>query len=190
MNRLHRGTLDLAAGWMTTLMSQLDRALGPTSFEAGHGSNASAALDTPDPVRPRILVADDNPCHLGVACDLLGCWGITPTLAADGAEAVALACRGGFDLILMDLQMPVMDGLEATKQIRVYEYQKSCARVPVLAYTSCVLEEDVLRDCGVDGVLEKPCSASALHECLQRWCAPAVCANLETHAVVEARSQR
>jgi len=78
------------------------------------------------------------------------------------AEAVALACGHDFDLILMDLQMPVLDGLAATKQIRHYEQEKSCARAAVLAYTSLVLEDDLLRDCGVDGVLEKPCNG--------RWC--------------------
>ena len=162
----------LTAGWMTALMSRLDRALELTSFGASPGLTVPAALDSPSPGEPRVLVADDNPSELGYARELLGYWGITPTLAADGAEAVTLACEGDFDLILMDLQMPVLDGLGATKRIRVYEHQQSRVRTPVLAYTSCVLEEDVLRDCGVDGVLAKPCSAIALQECLLRWCPP------------------
>jgi CheY-like chemotaxis protein len=72
----------------------------------------------------------------------------------------------------MDLQMPVLDGLAATKQIRAGEQERHCARAPVLAYTSCVLDSDVLRQCGLDGVLEKPCDAMALQECLRRWCRP------------------
>jgi CheY-like chemotaxis protein len=93
--------------------------------------------------------------------------GVTPALAENGAEAVALAETQAFDLILMDLQMPVLDGLGATKRIRVFEQERSTARVPVLAYTSCALGGNLLRDCGLD----KPCNAQALQECLVRWCA-------------------
>jgi len=89
-----------------------------------------------------------------------------------GAEAVAVARERELDLILMDLQMPVLDGLAATKQIRAGERERCCARAPVLAYTSCVLDSDVLHQCGLDGVLEKPCSAMALQACLRRWCCP------------------
>lgn len=126
--------------------------------------------------RPRrvglcVLVVDDNPSHLAFADDLLRSLGITPTLAEDGAEAVALAGERTFDLILMDLQMPVQDGLAATKRIRAAEHERSAARVPVLAYTSYALDRNLLRDCGLDGVLEKPCSAQALEGCLLRWCA-------------------
>jgi CheY-like chemotaxis protein len=117
-----------------------------------------------------VLVVDDNPSNLADACELLSRWGITPILAADGAEAVAVARERDLDLILMDLQMPVLDGLAATKLIRAGEQERCCARAPVLAYTSCVLDSDVLRQCGLDGVLEKPCDATALQECLRRWC--------------------
>lgn len=118
----------------------------------------------------RVLVVDDNPSNLADACELFSHWGITPIVATDGAEAVALARERELDLILMDLQMPVLDGLAATKQIRAGERERCCARAPVLAYTSCALDSDVLRLCGLDGVLEKPCSATALQECLRRWC--------------------
>jgi CheY-like chemotaxis protein len=118
-----------------------------------------------------VLVVDDNPSNLAFAGDLLRILGITPTLAEDGAEAVALAGTRTFDLILMDLQMPVQDGLAATKCIRAAEHERSAARVPVLAYTSYALDRNLLRDCGLDGVLAKPCSAQALEGCLLRWCA-------------------
>ena len=118
------------------------------------------------------MVVDDNPSHLADACALLSRWGITPILATDGTEAVAVARERDLDLILMDLQMPVLDGLGATKQIRASEHERSCARATVLAYTSSAPAGDVLRKCGLDGVLEKPCSASALQECLLRWCGP------------------
>jgi CheY-like chemotaxis protein len=118
------------------------------------------------------MVVDDNPSCLADACALLSRWGITPILATHGAEAVAVARERDLDLILMDLQMPVLDGLGATKQIRAGEQARSAARATVLAYTSCAPASDVLRKCGLDGVLEKPCSATALRQCLLRWCGP------------------
>jgi len=124
------------------------------------------------PSELHVLVVDDDPSYLADACELLSRWGITPIVAADGAEAVAVARERELDLILMDLQMPVLDGLAATKQIRAAEQERCRAPAPVLAYTSCVLDSDVLRQCGLDGVLEKPCSAMALQECLRRWCGP------------------
>jgi CheY-like chemotaxis protein len=135
---------------------------------------ALAAFETyGDPRRRRlcVLVVDDDPANLRFADDLLRSLGITPTLAEDGAEAVALAGARTFDLILMDLQMPVQDGLAATKRIRADEHERSAARVPVLAYTGCAFDGKLLRDCGLDGVLDKPCSAQALQDCLLRWCA-------------------
>ncbi len=118
-----------------------------------------------------VLVVDDNPSNLAFADDLLRRLGITPTLAEDGVEAVALAGARTFDLILMDLQMPLLDGLAATKRIRAAEHERAAARVPVLAYTGCAFDGKLLRDCGLDGVLDKPCSAQALQDCLLRWCA-------------------
>jgi CheY-like chemotaxis protein len=120
----------------------------------------------------QVLVVDDNPSHLADACELLSRWGITPIMAADGAEAVEVARGCDLDLILMDLQMPVLDGLAATKQIRAGEQERCSARAPVLAYTSCALDSDILRQCGLDGVLEKPCTAMALEQYLRRWCGP------------------
>ena len=131
----------------------------PSDFRVGQ---APSAL--------HVLVVDDSPSNLADACALFSGLGITPILATDGAEAVALARECELDLILMDLQMPVLDGLGATKQIRAAERERCRSRAPVLAYTSCVLDSDVLRQCGLDGVLEKPCSAVALQECLRRWC--------------------
>ena len=171
-------------------MSRLDRAPVSAAVRAVEPQPAAVGFDHLFAGGPRILVVDDNPCNLHMASELLACWGITPMLAADGAEAVALACGGDFDLILMDLQMPVLDGLEATKQIRRYELQQRCARAPVLAYTSCVFDEDILRHCGVDGVLEKPCSVGVLERCLSRWCAPKVGGSLEAQLPAALPSRR
>jgi CheY-like chemotaxis protein len=119
-----------------------------------------------------VLVADDNPLNLMVASEMLTHFGIKSLLAADGAEAVAIATQTRLDLILMDIQMPVLDGLGATRQIRRSERELERARVPVVAYTSFSGNRLLFSDHGVDDVLEKPCELRAMRECLLRWCAP------------------
>jgi len=130
------------------------------------------AHDTPSTDRPLILVVDDNPVNRTLAGELLSCWGMKPLLAADGAEAVALACELRLDLILMDLQMPAPDGFAATAQIRRFEREHGRRRVPVVAYTSATESADQprLRDSGIDDVLHKPADAQAIRDCVTRWC--------------------
>ena len=119
----------------------------------------------------RVLVADDTPIHQVQTCELLASFGVTPVLAKDGAEVVRLACTHAFDLILMDLQMPVLDGMAATTQIRRHEQSHSRTRVPVLAYTLALGHSaPFLHKYGMDGALEKPASAAMLREALVRWC--------------------
>ena len=154
---------------MLAQLAWLERALGAVPADSNTEST-TAAHGVGLRRGPRVLVVDDNPSNLCEACELLEPWGIEPALAADGAQAVALAGALEFDLILMDLQMPVLDGLAATKQIRAHEQARSRARAPVLAYTSHPVSDDLLRVCGVDGVLQKPCSAAVIRACLQRWC--------------------
>jgi len=146
-------------------------------FELSDSASLSRVASHPQMPRPRVMVVDDNPANHLDASELLSAWGITPVLAADGAEAVALARGQDFDLILMDLNMPVLDGLSATQQIRRYEAENAHARAPVVAYTSSVfaeLDPDVpnalLRSRGIDGLLAKPCDARSLKACLVRWC--------------------
>jgi CheY-like chemotaxis protein len=141
--------------------------------------NSAASADaTQEAVhaRPCMLVVDDNPVNLMFATELLMYFNIEPMLAADGAEAVALAAEWHLDLILMDLQMPVLDGLAATRQIREFELAQRRVRVPVLAYTTSAPALQVLQRWGIDGVLHKPCGHAELQECLQRWCPLQLCA--------------
>jgi CheY-like chemotaxis protein len=127
---------------------------------------------TPAGSGPRVLVVDDNPVNRMLACEMLALWGIEPLLAVDGNEAVTLACEVPLALILMDLQMPVLDGLGAARQIRHFELERSRPRVPIVAFTSSAFGSGGLhlQDFGMDGVLGKPCEARELHECLLRWC--------------------
>jgi CheY-like chemotaxis protein len=118
----------------------------------------------------RVLVADDNPVTLLVTSVLLESRGIVPMLAADGAEAVALACATQFDLVLMDLQMPTLDGLGAATAIRRFETGCSRPAVPVVAYSSSLPSPGVLAAHGMSGSLAKPCDNRDLEACLVRWC--------------------
>ena len=129
-------------------------------------------IDNPFPGRPRVLLVDDEPHNHRAAAALLLRWGIKPIHVGDGAEAVALACGLHFDLILMDLQMPVLDGLNAAAQIRRHERAHGQPSAPIVAYTSSAVADDAtrLRVFGIDAALEKPCTAASLEGCLARWC--------------------
>jgi len=118
----------------------------------------------------RVLVVDDNPVNLEVVAALLEARGIVPALAADGAEAVALAGELPFDLILMDLQMPVLDGLAATSAIRRLEGTASRPAVPVIAHSNMSVDARVMAMHGINGRLGKPCEDRELEDCLVRWC--------------------
>lgn len=187
MGSMHRNTPPPLSrlGWVAALRVRLERLFGRSAPRTRAGPSVPTASSAhPGPVSSglRILVADDDPTNLEDACALLERCGVSAQAAVDGVQAVALAGVHDFDLILMDLQMPVMDGLAATLQIRAGESARSRPRAPVLAYTSAALGDDLLRACGIDGVLGKPCSASALHECLRRWCGPETGTRLEAFA--------
>ena len=139
------------------------------------GTPHMRVLKRPGIDRPLVLVVDDDPFNLMVAAQRLALMGIKPLVAADGAEAVALASGLQLDLILMDLQMPVLDGFAATTQIRRFELEHSRRRVPVVAHTSTLVCGDLtrLRDSGFDAVLEKPAGVSAMRTCVMRWSLPA-----------------
>lgn len=118
----------------------------------------------------RVLVADDCPVNLMVISAQLEAKGLSPLLAENGTEAVALACASHFDLILMDLQMPVLGGLEAAAAIRRFECTGALPAVPIIAYTSTSPTPDVLSGHGMSGRLAKPCTEQDLEDCLLRWC--------------------
>lgn len=118
----------------------------------------------------RVLVADDDPFNRLLASARLRELGLATVLAADGAEAAALACELHFDLVLMDLQMPILDGLGATRAIRRCEAASLRPAVPVVAFSSTVPAAAVLARHGLDGSLAKPCGDAELEACLLRWC--------------------
>jgi len=117
-----------------------------------------------------LLAADDVPQNLEVLMLLLAKLGHTVTGASDGAMAAQLASEAQFDAILMDVQMPGMDGLEATRRIRADEAATGRKRTPVIAMTASVLERDreATREAGMDGFTTKPVDVAVLTQELAR----------------------
>jgi len=107
----------------------------------------------------RILVVEDNPKNLKLVRDVLTYAGYEVIEATSGEDGVRLAAERGPDLILMDLQLPGIDGAEALRQIRAIERQ-----VPMVAVTAFAMNNDRTRafDAGFDGYVEKPISVRAL----------------------------
>lgn len=122
---------------------------------------------------PRLLIVDDHPANreiLGLMVRAMGC---ETDYASDGVEAVDSARVHAFDLILMDLRMPRMDGFEASRRIRTFEGVGG--QVPILAVSAESRDESVgaCRDAGIDGFLAKPVTQARLLETLSLWLDPA-----------------
>ena len=121
--------------------------------------------------RTRILVAEDNITNQLVAQGILKKLGLTADLVANGAEAIRALESIPYDLVLMDVQMPVMDGFEATRQIRSPNAAVPNHQIPIIAMTARALQGDRRRcfEAGMDDYVSKPVSSQALAEVLARW---------------------
>lgn len=119
----------------------------------------------------QILLAEDNEINRIVASEILKSAGYTPDCVENGRDAVAAWESGNYALILMDIQMPGMDGLEATRQIRSKEKQYQATPVPIVAVTANAYESD-RQDClaaGMDDYISKPFSEKQFLEMLDLW---------------------
>jgi len=122
--------------------------------------------------RPTALVVDDNPVNLLVASGLLQLAGFEVDTATGGAEAIAHCRERPPQLVLMDVHMPQMDGLETARQLRALQARGDMPRFPILAATadSVAASERTCLAAGMDGCLGKPLSMQALQEELARCC--------------------
>jgi CheY-like chemotaxis protein len=117
-----------------------------------------------DPGVLRVLAAEDNDVNQLVLKTLLSQAGINPTLVADGAMALDAWEREPWDIILMDIQMPRMDGVQATREIRRREVETGRPRTPILAVTANAMVHQVAayEAAGMDGVVSKPIELARL----------------------------
>jgi CheY-like chemotaxis protein len=115
----------------------------------------------------RILLAEDNPVTQKVVLGFLGRWGQEVVVAHNGREAVEISAREPFDLVLMDVQMPVLDGYQATAAIRARE-RTAGGHLPIIAMTAEAMKGDRERclEAGMDDYLTKPIDTAALYRAL------------------------
>jgi CheY-like chemotaxis protein len=136
-------------------------------------AEAPAAAELSD--RPlRVLAAEDNPTNQMVLSAVLDAFGVELTLCENGREAVAAWEAGRFDAILMDIQMPEMDGMEATRRIRAMEAAQGLPRTPIIALTANAFlhQVDAYVAAGMDDFLAKPIAIPLLQAALERAVSP------------------
>ncbi len=136
----------------------------PEAVAAGPGAQEVALRRTA--AGARVLLAEDNPVNQEVALELLRVAGLQVDVAGDGHEAVAMALHGAYDVVLMDVQMPALDGLAATRALRQQGHTG-----PVIAMTANAFGEDraACLAAGMDDHVPKPVDPEQLYATLQRW---------------------
>ena len=142
----------------------------PVALPRPAGARPLSGHDRPGPVLQgaRVLLAEDNPINQEVALELLTAQGAQVDVADDGRAALALAAQHRYDLVLMDVQMPHLDGLAATEALRRLP---GWAEVPIVAMTASAFSDDRTQcmAAGMNDVLVKPVEPEALIACMRRW---------------------
>jgi signal transduction histidine kinase/DNA-binding response OmpR family regulator len=166
-------------GWLekpftlTTLSTAVKQALGMGGNAALRSVQQDGALKVPEAVLKgaRVLVVEDNELNRLVAGDILMGAGVLVSYAVNGIEAVAAMKEGGVDAVLMDVQMPLMDGYTATRKIREWEGKVNRKnRLPIIAMTAHAMrhEHEMSIDAGMDDHLTKPINAADMLAVLAR----------------------
>ncbi len=166
------------SGWLpkpirrSQLRSLLARVAGRTGPDAGAGAGAGSQVSF---TGSRVLLVEDNKVNQDVARRMLAMLGAEVALAENGVEAIDAVQSSDFDLVLMDCQMPVMDGYEASRRLRDWELARTGYpnpfRIPIIAMTANALPGDRERclEAGMDDYLTKPIKREALAATLGRW---------------------
>jgi len=158
--------VESALGFGSTFWCEVALPVAGNQATAGDAETAPVTLDR----SIRVLVADDNAVNRELIAALLAPFAVDIVAAADGIEAYQAWARQPFDLILMDVQMPHMDGLTAVRRIRASALAEA-PRVPIIAMTANVLPEQVERclEAGMDDHIGKPIDPARLLETVARW---------------------
>jgi CheY-like chemotaxis protein len=133
--------------------------------------SAMGGLDGDGLLSGRVMVVEDNEVNRMIAREVLYSIGVDVIEAGDGLEAIKLLGEQPVDLVLMDCQMPVMTGYEATIAIRGEEARTGARRLPIVALTADAFDDDAAkaRTAGMDGHLAKPYTREQLREVLVQW---------------------
>lgn len=159
----------------------LDAAPDPAPAAPAQAESATAfagASEAPRPTtprKPRVLLVEDNPVNLMVGQRLLAVLGLSCDTASNGEAALLRIADSRYDIVLMDCQMPVMDGYTATRRWREHEAaEHSARRLPIIAMTANAMAGDRQKclDAGMDDYLAKPVTRSELERCIHRWWDP------------------
>jgi CheY-like chemotaxis protein len=132
----------------------------------------TALTKAPPHLQGRVLVAEDYPANRMVLDMALKKLGVSAVMVADGRQAVDLVTSGeAFDCVLMDMQMPVLDGLDATREIRRWEAANGKARLAIVACTANAYDDDkrICIEAGMDDFLAKPILSAELRRVLTLW---------------------
>jgi PAS domain S-box-containing protein len=122
--------------------------------------------------RLHVLIVDDNIINQNVALAMLKKQEVRADAVANGLEVIEILQHKSYDMILMDCQMPVMDGYEATRRIRDMEEQRELERTPVIAMTANAQQSDLdyCLECGMDDYIVKPLTQSSFIAMIHKWC--------------------
>ena len=146
----------------------------PCRIASADSNTSSLPAEKPqtpsDETPPKLLLVEDNPVNQRLALALLQKRGYPVTVAVNGEEAVSHYLQGEQQIILMDVQMPIMDGLEATRRIRMLEAERGSARIPIIAMTANAMQGDreVCLAAGMDDYISKPIRAEELYKALAK----------------------
>jgi len=176
-----RAALTSARGTTTPDILQREAAARPTT-------SVVTAPDASTLRSARVLLVEDNPVNLMVGQRLLGVLGITCDTASNGEAALMRMSASRYDLVLMDCQMPVMDGYTATQRWRESEAAVGDGRhLPIVAMTANAMAGDRQKclDAGMDDYLPKPVTRSELERCLHHWWNPEVAALADEATVID-----